>query len=99
VDGIRRAASIQILIAPFSKRMSVMKFLAPNPGRRLITITNSSLPTYRIRLTAVPEAGITIAHDFACTPDREKPCREGFGKGPELQSRFKLETADAGNEP
>jgi hypothetical protein len=69
------------------------------PGRRLITIKNSSLPTYRIRLTADPEAEITVAHDFACISDREKPCREGFSKGLELGSRFKLETAEAGHSP
>jgi hypothetical protein len=69
------------------------------PGRRLITIKNSSLPTYQIQLTADPEAEITVAHDFACVSDREKPCREGLGKGLELQSRFKLETAEAGHSP
>ena len=68
------------------------------PGRRLITIKNSSLPVYRIQLSADPEAEITIVHDFACSPDREKPCREALGKGLELQSRFKLETADAGRQ-
>jgi hypothetical protein len=68
------------------------------PGRRLITIKNSSLPAYQIQLSADPEAEITVAHDFACVSDREKPCREGLGKGLELQSRFKLETADAGRQ-
>lgn len=66
------------------------------PGRRVVTIKNSSLPAYQIQLSADPQAEITVAHDFACISDREKPCREGLGKGLELQSRFKLETADAG---
>ncbi|HTS53145.1 MAG TPA: hypothetical protein VMH26_07720 [Burkholderiales bacterium] len=69
------------------------------PGRRVITIKNSFLPTFRVELTADPEAEITVAHDFGCVSDREKPCREGFSKGPELQSRFKLETAEAGHSP
>jgi hypothetical protein len=73
-----------------------LKSFEITPGRRLITIKNSSLPAYRLQLSADPEAEITVAHDFACISDREKPCREGLGKGLELPSRFKLQTADAG---
>jgi hypothetical protein len=65
-------------------------------GRHLITITNSSLPIYQREVTLEPDAKMTVAHDFSCVSTREKVCREGFGKGLELPSRFRLETAEAG---
>ena len=66
------------------------------PGLRLITITNSSLPRYQARLAVEPGARMTVAHDFDCISNREKICREDFGKGLELRSSLRLETADAG---
>jgi hypothetical protein len=66
------------------------------PGLRLITITNSSLPRYQARLAVEPGARMTVAHDFDCISNRERICREGFGKGLELRSSLRLETADAG---
>ena len=66
------------------------------PGRRLITITNGSLPRYQSRLVAEPGAQVTVVHDFDCVSNREKTCREGFGKGLELRSSLTLETAQAG---
>lgn len=65
------------------------------PGLRVITITNSSLPSYQTQLTVDPGAQMTVAHDFDCISNREKTCREEFGKGLELQSRFGLEKAEA----
>jgi class 3 adenylate cyclase len=61
-------------------------------GRHLITITNSSLPTYQREVTVEPDTKITVAHDFTCVSTREKICREGFGKG--LKWRSRLETAE-----
>lgn len=43
-----------------------------------------------------PDAKMTVAHDFSCVSTREKTCREEFGKGLEVHSRFRLETAEAG---
>ena len=71
------------------------KFEVP-PGRRQITVTNSSLPSYQMQVTLDPEEQVTVAHDFACVPEREKACREDLGKGLVLNSRFGLETAQAG---
>jgi hypothetical protein len=64
-------------------------------GRHLITITNSSLPIYQREVTMGPDGKTTVAHDFSCVSTREKICREGFGKGLDLHSRFRLETAEA----
>jgi PEGA domain len=65
------------------------------PGQRQITVTNSSLPSYQMQATLGPEEEITVAHDFACVPNREKACREDVGKGLVLNSRFGLEPAQA----
>ncbi len=65
-------------------------------GRRLITITNSSLPIYQREAHGGAGAKMTVAHDFSCVSTREKTCREEFGKGLEVHSRFRLETAEAG---
>ncbi len=80
----------KIGITPPLKRFEVV------PGRRQITVTNSSLPSYRVQVTLDPEEQMTVAHDFACVPDRERACREDLGKGLVLSSRFRLETAQAG---
>jgi hypothetical protein len=69
-------------ITPPLKRFQVA------PGRRQITVTNSSLPSYRMEATLNPAGQITVAHDFSCVSHREKPCRDEFGKGLELRSRF-----------
>jgi class 3 adenylate cyclase len=64
-------------------------------GRHLITITNSSLPIYQREVAIEPDTEVTVAHDFSCVSTRDKICREGFGKGLQLHSRFRLETAEA----
>ena len=79
----------KIGITPPLKRFQVA------PGRRLVTIKNSFLPEYRIRLSVNPNAELMVAHDFGCTSDRERICKEGFSRGFEVQSRFTLETAAA----
>jgi hypothetical protein len=76
-----------------------LKRLELAPGLRLITVTNSSLPKYQARLTVEPGAQVILAHDFECISNREKTCREGFGKGLELRSSQRLETAEAGRSP
>jgi hypothetical protein len=63
-------------------------------GRHLITITNSSLPIYQREMMVEPDAKMTVTHDFECISTRDKICREGFGKGLELHSRFGSETAE-----
>jgi hypothetical protein len=99
-----RSATLSLAVKPWGevyvdgRKIGVtppLKKFALAPGLRLITITNSSLPTYQAQLAVDPGAQLTVAHDFICISDREKPCREGFGKGLELHSRFTLETADA----
>jgi len=80
----------KIGITPPLKRFEVA------PGRRQITVTNSSLPSYRREVTLDPEQQMTVAHDFDCVSDREKTCREGFSKGLELPSRFRPDTTEAG---
>ena len=77
----------KIGITPPLKRFQVA------PGRRLVTIKNSFLPEYRIRLSVNPNAELMVAHDFGCSSDRERICKEGFSRGFEVQSRFTLETA------
>jgi hypothetical protein len=72
-----------------------LKRLELAPGFRLITVTNSSLPRYQARLSVEPGARVTVAHDFECISNREKTCREGFGKGLELRSSLRFETAEA----
>jgi hypothetical protein len=64
-------------------------------GRHLITVTNGSLPIYRREVTVEPDTKIKVVHDFTCVSTRDSICREGFGKGLELRSRFTLETAQA----
>jgi len=76
VDGER------VGITPPLKRFKVAA------GRRQITVTNSSLPTYRLDTTLNPSGEMIVAHDFSCVSHREKPCRDGFGKGLEWRSRF-----------
>ena len=73
VDGKR------VGITPPLKRLEVA------PGRRQITITNSFLPSYQLETTLDPKEEITVVHDFSCVSHREKPCRDGFGKGLELR--------------
>jgi hypothetical protein len=68
-------------------------------GRHLITVTNSSLPIYRREVTVEPDTKIRVEHDFTCVSIRDNICREGFGKGLELRSRFTLETAEAAEPP
>jgi len=70
------------------------RFQVPS-GRRQITVTNSSLPSYQIHVTLDPEEQVTVTHDFACVPDRERVCREDLGKGLVLNSRFRFETVQA----
>jgi hypothetical protein len=62
------------------------------PGLHVITVTNSSLPSYQREVNVQPETTITVAHDFTCKWTR---CPGGFGKGPEFDSRLSSETADA----
>jgi hypothetical protein len=64
------------------------------PGRRLIIIKTSSLPACHLQLSADPEAEISVTHDFACISDRERPCREGFGKG--LESGIASQAGNSG---
>jgi hypothetical protein len=72
-----------------------LKRFALAPGLHRIAITNSSLPRYQTLLAVDPGAQMTVAHDFDCISDREKPCREGFTKGLELNSGFILKTSAA----
>ena len=65
------------------------------PGQRVITIKNSSLPEYRVRLNVTPETQVTVAHDFSCGSDRERRCWEEINKGLAPQSPFKLKTVEA----
>jgi hypothetical protein len=104
VQGLR-SATLFLAVKPWGeiyvdgRKIGVtppLKRLELAPGLRLITITNSSLPSYQTQLTVDPGAQMTVAHDFSCVSTREKTCREGFGKGLELHSRFRLETAEAG---
>jgi len=73
-----------------------LKRFALAPGLHLITITNSSLPSYQTRLVVDPGTQVTVAHDFECRSDREKPCREGFGKGLNLHSHSRLGMVETG---
>jgi hypothetical protein len=73
-----------------------LKRFALAPGLRVITITNSSLPSYQTQLVADPGAQVTVAHDFECRSDRDTTCRKGFGKGLDLRSRSRLGVAEAG---
>jgi hypothetical protein len=75
-------------VTPPLKRLDVAA------GRHLITITNGSLPIYQRQVMAESAAKMTVAHDFECVSTRDKICREGFGKGLELHSRFRSETAE-----
>jgi hypothetical protein len=83
VDGTK------VGVTPPLKRFQVA------PGRRLITIKNSSLPEYRVQLSVDPEAQVTIAHDFSCTSDRERRCWEEISKGLAPQSRLRFKTVEA----
>ena len=65
------------------------------PGRRFVTIKNSSLPEYRIQLTVDPNAELTVAHDFSCTPNRERRCWEEISKGLASRSPFRFKTVEA----
>lgn len=77
----------KIGITPPLKRFEVA------PGRRQITVTNSILPSYRLDVTLDPEQQLTVMHDFSCVSDREKPCRDEFGKGLELRPRVMVVSA------
>lgn len=72
-----------------------LKKLQVAPGQRLITIKNSFLPEYSVRLRVDPEAQVTVAHDFSCTPNRERRCWEEISKGLAPQSRFRFTTVEA----
>ena len=74
-------------ITPPLKRFDVA------PGRRQITITNSTLPSYQLEAMLDPDQQITVMHDFSCVPHREKPCRDEFGKGLELRPRVMVVSA------
>jgi PEGA domain-containing protein len=100
-----RAATLVLAIKPWGevyidgKKIGItppLKRFEVAPGRRQITVTNSGLPSYQREVTLDPEEQMTVAHDFDCVSHREKPCREGFGKGLELPSRFRLDTTEAG---
>jgi hypothetical protein len=100
-----RAATLILAVKPWGEvyvdgtKIGVtppLKRLELAPGPRLITVTNSFLPRYQARLTVEPGARVTVAHDFDCISNREKTCREGFGKGLELRSSLSLQTAEAG---
>ena len=99
-----RFAAISLAVKPWGevyvdgRKIGVtppLKRFALAPGFHLITITNSSLPSYQTQLAVDPGAQMMVAHDFDCISDREKTCREGFGKGLELNSRFRFETVAA----
>ena len=64
-------------------------------GRHVVTVTNSSLPIYQREVTVEPDTEIRVVHDFTCVSIRDSICREGFGKGLQLRSRFTSETAQA----
>jgi hypothetical protein len=51
-----------------------------SPGRRVITIKNSSLPIYRRSLTVKPDAKMTVAHDFGCASSQGNSCLARFGR-------------------
>jgi hypothetical protein len=59
-----------------------------SPGRHQIAVTNSSLPSYQLQIVLDPEEQVTVAHDFTCISDREKPCREDLGRGLVFASRI-----------
>jgi len=84
----------KIGVTPPLKRFQVA------PGRRLVTIKNSSLPEYSVRLSVDPEAEVTIAHDFSCTSDRERRCWDEISKGlaPQSRSRFNTVAAESQTE-
>jgi hypothetical protein len=83
VDGTK------VGVTPPLKRFQVA------PGLRVITIKNSVLPEYRVRLSVTPEARVTIAHDFSCGSERERRCWEEISKGLAPQSAFKFKTVEA----
>jgi hypothetical protein len=83
VDGTK------VGVTPPLKRFQVA------PGLRVITIKNSALPEYRVRLNVTPEAQVTIAHDFSCGSERERRCWEEISKGLAPQSAFKFKTVEA----
>jgi len=72
-----------------------LKRLQVTPGQRLITIKNSFLPEYRIRLNVDPNAELTVAHDFSCTSERGRRCWEEVSKGLAQQSPFRFKTVGA----
>ncbi|HTO43198.1 MAG TPA: hypothetical protein VML56_03905 [Burkholderiales bacterium] len=83
VDGTK------VGVTPPLKRFQVA------PGLRVITIKNSALPEYRVRLNVTREAQVTIAHDFSCGSERERRCWEEISKGLAPQSAFKFKTVEA----
>jgi len=89
-----RAATLVLAIKPWGEvyvdgtKIGVtppLKRLELTPGIRRVTVTNSFLPRYEARLSVQPGARVRVAHDFECISNREKACRDGFGKGLELK--------------
>ena len=64
-------------------------------GRHIVTVTNSSLPIHQREVTVEPGTKVTVVHDFTCVSIRDSICREGFGKGLQLPSRFTAEATEA----
>jgi hypothetical protein len=102
------SASLYLAVKPWGevyvdgRRIGVtppLKTFQLEPGHRLITIKNSSLPDYQAQLTVEPEAKITIAHNFGCIPDREKPCRNEQSLRFERRSTASSDTAETGRRP
>lgn len=102
------SASLYLAVKPWGevyvdgRRIGVtppLKSFQLEPGHRLITIKNSSLPDYQAQLTVQPEAKITIAHNFECIPDREKPCRNEQSMRFERRSSASSDTAETGPRP
>jgi hypothetical protein len=64
-------------------------------GRHIVTITNSSLPIYEREVTLEPDTMFRVVYDFTCVSIRDSICREGFGKGLQLPSRFTAQANEA----
>jgi len=101
----RRSALLLLAVKPWGevfvdgKRVGItppLKRFEVPPGRHQITVSNSSFPRYRLQIVLDPEEQVTVAHDFACVPTREKPCRQDLGRRLVFASGFGLETPPGG---
>jgi hypothetical protein len=51
-----------------------------SPGSRVITIKNTSFPSYRKSLAVQRDAKVTVAHDFGCASGQGPSCLPRFGR-------------------